>query len=112
MFLLISVNLQRVAEQWAPAAEMSVYLDESLDEPGRAALTGELQQQSAVAAVEYVSKESALERFRQDFPELADIASGDNPFPSSLEVRLRSEPGAGDAAAALAASLDRSSRRG
>lgn len=105
VFLLISFNLQRVAEQWAQAAEMSVYLDESLDEAGRAALTSELQQQSAVAAVEYVSKESALERFRQDFPELADIASGDNPFPSSLEVQLRSEPGAGDAAAALAASL-------
>jgi cell division transport system permease protein len=105
VFLLISFNLQRVAEQWAQAAEMSVYLDESLDEAGRTALTSELQQQAAVAAVEYVSKESALERFRQDFPELADLASGDNPFPSSLEVRLHSEPGAGDAAAALAASL-------
>ena len=104
-FLLISFNLQRVAEQWAQAAEMSVYLDESLDEAARSALTSELQQQPAVAAVEFVSKESALERFRQDFPELADIASGDNPFPSSLEVRLRTETGAGDAAAALAASL-------
>jgi cell division transport system permease protein len=104
-FLLISFNLQRVAEQWAAAAEMSIYLDESLDESGRAALTTELQQQAAVAAVEFVSKTDALERFRQDFPELADVAAGDNPFPSSLEVRLRSDPGAGDAAAALATSL-------
>ncbi len=93
VFLLISFNLQRVAEQWAQAAEMSVYLDESLDEAGRAALTGELQQQSAVAAVEYVSKESALERFRQDFPELADIASRRQPV--SIVARSAAALGAG-----------------
>jgi cell division transport system permease protein len=102
-FLLISHNLRRVAEQWAEAAEMSVYLEEGLDEAGRAALTTELQQQASVAGVEYVSKDSALERFRQDFPELADVATGDNPFPASLEVRLRSD--ASVDAAALAASL-------
>ena len=45
----------------------------------------------AVAAVEYVSKTRALERFRADFPELLDVASSmtDNPFPAVLEVRLR-----------------------
>jgi cell division transport system permease protein len=102
-FLLISHNLRRVAEQWAEAAEMSVDLEEGLDEAGRAALTTELQQQASVAGVEYVSKDSALERFRQDFPELADVATGDNPFPASLEVRLRSD--ASVDAAALAASL-------
>jgi cell division transport system permease protein len=47
-----------------------------------------------------VSREHALERFRADFPELRDVAVGlgDNPFPSALEVRLKSST-AGDAAA-------------
>ena len=59
-----------------------------------------LKAQPAVAEVEYVSKERALERFRADFPELRDVTTsvGQNPFPAALEVRLRTENG-GDAAA-------------
>jgi cell division transport system permease protein len=103
MFLLISANLRRVAEQWAAAAEISVYLEENLDASARETLVAELRRHEAVEDVEFVSKDAALDRFKQDFPELADIASGDNPFPSSLEVRLRSE--GGDAAEGLASSL-------
>ena len=104
-FLLLSANLQRVAERWAAAAEMSVYLEDTIDEASRAALQTELQQHSAVAQVEFVAKEAALERFTKDFPELADVAAGDNPFPASFEVRLRSDAGAAEEAARLAAAL-------
>jgi cell division transport system permease protein len=104
-FLLLSANLQRVAEQWAAAAEMSVYLEDTIDDATRTALQAELQQHAAVAGVEVVSKEAALQRFTSDFPELADVATGANPFPASFEVRLRPEADAGEAAASLAATL-------
>lgn len=101
-FLLISVNVQGVLDRWLEAAEISVYLQDTATEQERAALEAFLRAQPPVAAVEYVPRERALERFRADFPELRDVAEGvgGNPFPSSLEVRLRTES-AGDAAAEL-----------
>lgn len=99
-FLLISVNVQGVLDQWLQAAEMSVYLHDGTSDGDRQALEQFLRSHPVVAGVEYVSSERALERFRADFPELRDVTSGvgTNPFPPALEVRLRSE-GAGDAAA-------------
>jgi cell division transport system permease protein len=105
-FLLISANLQTMGERWASAAEMSVFLGEDLAEGEREALIGELRAHTAVAHVEFVSKEQALERFKRDFPELADVALGtDNPFPPSLEVRLRTDPASTGAADAMAEQL-------
>ena len=99
-FLLISVNVQGVLDRWLQAAEMSVYLHDTISEGDRAALEQFLRAQPTVAEVEYVSRERALERFRADFPELSDVTSGigENPFPSALEVRLSTENG-GDTAA-------------
>lgn len=92
-FLLVSVNVQRVMDRWLESAEMSVYLYDDLSEELRTGLELYLRQQVAVAAVEYVSKERALERFRADFPELLDVttAVAQNPFPAVFEIRLRTE---------------------
>jgi cell division transport system permease protein len=102
-FLLVSVNVQRSLDRWLEAAEMSVYLQDTAGDDDRAALEAFLKQQPEVAAVEYVSKERALERFRADFPELRDVTEGvgENPFPSALEVRLRTGTAGGGSAEAL-----------
>lgn len=99
-FLLVSVNVQDLLDEWLRAAEMSIYLHETATDADRSALEQFLTTQPTVAAVEYVPKERALERFRTDFPELRDVTTGlgQNPFPSAFEVRLRTENG-GDAAA-------------
>ena len=101
-FLLISVNVQSLLDAWLQAAEMSIYLQETATEQERTELETFVRSQPAVAAVEYVSRERALERFRTDFPELRDVTTGigENPFPSALEVRLQSD-GGGEAADAL-----------
>ena len=93
-FLLISVNVQGMLDRWLEAAEISVYLQDAATDVERQGLEDMLRSRPEVAAVEYVSKERALERFRADFPELADVTSSipQNPFPPALEVRLR--PGA------------------
>lgn len=98
-FLLISVNLQRVLDRWLESAEVSVYLYDDLSDELRADLEAYVRRQPAVAAVEYVSKTRALDRFRADFPELLDVASSmaDNPFPAVLEVRLRPDAAGGPA---------------
>ncbi len=105
-FLLVSANLQSLVERWASSAELSVYLRDDVDDASRQALVAELSGHTAVAGVEYVSKDVALERFRRDFPELADVAeSTDNPFPPSIEVRLRTDPASRGAADAMATQL-------
>ena len=102
-FLVISVNLQSVIERWSSAAEMSIYVRDDLDAASREALASELRSNGAVERVEYVSREQALERFKGDFPELADVtASTENPFPPSLEVRLRADSASTSAAAGIA----------
>ena len=97
-FLLISVNVQDVLDRWLQAAEMSIYLHDTASEEDRLALEQFLRTQPMVAEVEFVSGERALERFRNDFPELRDVTTGigENPFPSAFEVRLRGGNG-GDA---------------
>jgi cell division transport system permease protein len=105
-FLLLSANVQSIVDRWASAAEMSVYLHEDHDPAARDALLDELRSHRAVAGVEYVSKEQALERFKVDFPELADVAvTGTNPFPPSIEVRLHTDPESSGAADAMAQQL-------
>jgi cell division transport system permease protein len=106
-FLLAATNLQRLVEQWASAAEMSVFLRDDIDDGTRAALQSELAAHRAVSTVEYVSKEDALARFKSDFPELADVSdtSASNPFPASLELRLRTDPESSGAADALATQI-------
>ena len=106
-FLLISVNVQRIVDRWKEAAELSVYLQDAIDEETRSRLDQVLKEHPAVSGVEYVSKPQALERFRGDFPELTDVAGSlsENPFPAAFEVRLRQGTAAADAAEALAEEL-------
>ena len=59
-----------------------------------------LTESAVVAAVEVVSKEDALRRFKQNFGALAE-AAGDlssNPLPASVEVRLRPDADPSDVA--------------
>jgi len=105
-FLLVSRNLESVVERWASAAEMSVYLRDDIDDATRDGLVAEMTAHPAVAGVEFVAKDQALQRFKRDFPELGDVvADGDNPFPPSLEVRLRTDAVSMGAADAMAVAL-------
>ena len=103
-FLLVSVNIQDLLDRWLEAAEISVYLTDTASESDRMAVESFLRGRPEVAEVEYVSKARALERFRTDFPELAEVTASlsQNPFPSSLEVRLHGDDAAGAGAEGLA----------
>jgi cell division transport system permease protein len=85
------------------SAELSVFLRDDIGETAREAVRTRLSGDAGVLSVDYLSKDAALERFRSDFPELADVSSTieSNPFPASFEVRLRPGAGVADTAAAL-----------
>jgi cell division transport system permease protein len=88
---LVSFNADRVLARWWASAEFSVYLRDDATSEQRGVVETLLDQSGAVGGREYVSKEQALARFRREFAELASMTSdlGGNPFPASLEVRLR-----------------------
>jgi cell division transport system permease protein len=90
-FLILTSNMERVFTRWQDAAEFSIYLSDAASPDQRAAIERTLRESAVVAALERVSKEDALRRFKQNFGALAEVA-GDlsaNPLPASLEVRLR-----------------------
>jgi cell division transport system permease protein len=95
-FLVVTSNLERLAEEWSGAAELSVYLDDDIGGADRAAIERDLRGDPAVADVEFVAKDLALKRFKETFPDLASTlgALDENPLPASLDVRLRSSSAA------------------
>jgi cell division transport system permease protein len=105
--LLITANLEQVLERWTSAAEFSVYLDDDATSEERGAIEAQIDRSGVTAGRDYVSKADALSRFRSQFAELAPLTEGfeDNPFPASVEVRLRPEVEADDRVEALVRSL-------
>ena len=92
--LLVTWNAERLLAEWTSAAEFSVYLRDDATSEQRGALESAIDESELASGREYVSKAQALTRFQREFADLASLAEGfdDNPFPASVEVRLR--PGA------------------
>jgi cell division transport system permease protein len=97
--MLATSNLRRLADEWSRAAEMSIYLTDEAAPAERQAIERRLAPGEVVASVTFVSKEQALERFRQTFADLASTVGTleGNPLPASYDVRLQPAP-AGSAA--------------
>lgn len=89
--VLVTSNLQRIADEWSRNAEVSVYLQDEIAGENQAAVERLLAPGEVVATYEFVSKAKALERFKQTFADLAStVATLDgNPLPASFEVRLQ-----------------------
>ena len=106
-FLIATANLQRLGAEWSSAAEMSVYLEDQITDQQRTAIEGALAPSDIVASREYVSKSTALSRFRETFSDLAGSIEtlGTNPLPASYEVRLKAGPASEAGVEALGARL-------
>jgi cell division transport system permease protein len=91
--LLVTSNVERLVAQWSTAAEFSVYLRDDATSEQRGAIETLIDQSGVAVGRQYVSKAEALGRFRRDFAELASLTNSfeQNPFPASVEVRVRPE---------------------
>jgi cell division transport system permease protein len=90
-FLVVTANLERLGDEWSGAAQLSVYLADTIDDADRAAVERDLSGDPVVARVEFVSKQAALGRFSSTFPDLAPSIGimGSNPLPASFDVSLK-----------------------
>jgi cell division transport system permease protein len=101
--LLVTWNIELLLAEWTAASEFSVYLQDEATSEERGAIEAAIDRSGVADGREYVSKADALVRFRREFAELASLASelDANPFPASVEVRLRPDAEDGGRAQAL-----------
>ena len=101
--LLVTWNIDRLLAEWTSAAELSVFLRDDATSEQRGAIESIVDASGVAAGREYVSKADALSRFRREFTDVAALADEleGNPFPASVEVRIRPEAESGDQAGAL-----------
>ena len=92
-FLIVNTNVRRLTERWGESAEFAVYLRDDITKPQLEAVQSLIDSSGLSAARQHVSKEQAAERFGKDFPDLGATAGklSRNPFPASVDVRLRPE---------------------
>jgi cell division transport system permease protein len=92
-FLILNTNLQRLTARWGEAAELAVYLRDDVAPDQLKALQDRIAASGLAASQHVITKAQAAERFKQDFPDLG-ATSGKlerNPFPASIDVRLRAD---------------------
>jgi len=92
-FLIVNSNVRRLTDRWGESAEFAVYLRDDIT-PAQLETVHSLVDQSGLSAGrDYVSKDQAAERFGRDFPDLGGTTGrlSHNPFPASVDVRLRPE---------------------
>lgn len=101
IFLSLANNLQYLARELSSNMVVSFYLARDSRDAEKKDLERRIRTFQVVSEVRSVSPEEALEKFRKDFPELRDILANlkDNPFPPSLEARLKSTVAGAEAAA-------------
>ena len=92
-FLIVNTNLQRLTARWGEAAEFAVYLRDDVTAEQLQVIQDLIQNSGLAASQQQISKEQAAERFKREFPDLSATAGRleRNPFPASLDIRLRAD---------------------
>jgi cell division transport system permease protein len=96
IFVSLTNNLRDTARDLASNMSIAFYLDAKLPAGTVEAIRQEIARPAFIESVKLVSADEALERFRLNFPELADVVAGlkANPFPPALEVRVNAKASA------------------
>src|SRR5262249_38478803 len=93
-FLLILQNVDHFLSEAGTTLNLTAYLKDGSTQDKIADLIRELEGNSRVRAVHYVSKEEALSVFKKDLGERSNVLQGldeKNPLPASIDVVLRQE---------------------
>lgn len=89
--VIANATFANTVQQITDRIDISVYLKDSVNEEQREDLIAQLQNFENVRSVEYVSKEQALEDYKEQNSENLDllvaISQTDNPLPASLRLK-------------------------
>ncbi len=90
LFVLLVVNLNHMADTLEAQVEIAAYLDSELEEAEIARIAREIKALPGVKESEFVSREEALDRLREQFGErqdLLDSVEEMNPLRHSFEIK-------------------------
>jgi cell division transport system permease protein len=92
-FAIAVLNVQRLTESWTADLAIIAYLDQPPDGATLNRWLGEIRAYPEVAAVTYVSRQEAYQRFQERLGGDADLLEGlgAEVLPASLEIRLKPE---------------------
>ena len=91
LFLMITVNVNRIIRSFKAQMVLEVFMDNTLDSQSIDSLKVELGRIAGVGSILYISPEKALERFTKEFGEDPRSLLGENPLPPSFQVLLKEE---------------------
>lgn len=104
VFLLLVLNMNRLASSLESQVQISVYLADGLSESARKDIVSDIEALQGIEEIRYVPKEEAKERLAKrlgDQKYLLDALGEKNPLPDSFEVVLKSPALVETAAAAI-----------
>ena len=90
--ILLILNVRYIASTVESSLEITVFLEDSLEQDRRERMEEEIYFIPGVTTVHFVSRAQALDELRTSFGERADILSGleeDNPLPDSFRVKTK-----------------------
>jgi len=92
-FFLVVVNIEQLASNWTREIQVIAYLEKAPSQRELPALVKELQAFPEVENVNYVSPETAMQRFKKRLADDASLLEGvsRNLLPASYELTLKSE---------------------
>ena len=91
VFLLLVLNMTRLAAELESQVQISVYLNDALPEEGRAEVERMMRDMKSIAKIEYIPREQALQRLQErlgDQKYILDALGDSNPLPNSYDVTV------------------------
>ncbi len=91
MFLMLVLNMNKMAESLESQVQINVYLEDSVDREQARDIEKDLQELEGVQAVTFVTKDEAMEKFKErlgDQKSLLEALDDTNPLPDSFEVMI------------------------
>jgi cell division transport system permease protein len=90
VFALVLTNMSGILDRFGREVRLTAYVADGLDAPAQRVLLERVRRTAGVAGAEWVSREAALERFRERLGDEATLLEGleENPLPASVEVDL------------------------
>lgn len=92
LFLMVVVNLDRMASTLESQVQISVYLKDDITKEQTAALQQKLNSLQGIDTVNYISKEDAMKRFSErlgDQKYLLSALDETNPLPNAFEITVK-----------------------
>lgn len=109
IFILVIQHFNALIAEWQEQFQVSVFLDDQITPLQLDMLKRRIENEAAVKAFTFTSKEEALTSFRRELKGQESLLEGlgDNPLPASFQLKIREEYQSSEALKGLRAFLSR-----